>query len=959
MNEELDVTALAAQRVAELKALGQTAAHDAEKFWLELERVLLASDFVYETLLRHQAILQDADWIADIWQPGSLEQFKTEFQAYLNDQDAWAQESRLMAVLRHYRNIEMVRIIWRDVLEYADLWETTSRLSCLAELSLQAGLDFCEQELTTVLGRPTDANGHAARFTVLALGKLGAGELNLSSDIDLMFVFTAHGNTQGGRRSVENQHYFNQLGQKLIHVINKITADGFVFRVDMRLRPFGQSGPLAQAFISMETYYQSHGRDWERYALIKGRPVAGDLDAGYQLMDSLNSFIYRRYIDYSAFESLREMKSLISHQVKQKGQENNVKIGVGGIREIEFIAQAFQLIRGGQDRRFQVPKLRVVYQVIALDSLLPDKVVGELLEAYLFLRKVEHRLQAHQDRQTHTLPEDNKAMERLYLSLGFESQEEFLTTLASTRERVHEHFAGVVAPVGEEVKTEEDPFYLWWIGQLSTDEIQVLLTPDADLDAINAVIEAFQQSRAMRSAQTVALKRLDQLMPVLLKEIATYPNTIRVMERVFSVVTAIVRRSAYISLLNERSAVLTRLVKLCDASPWISEQLASHPILLDELLDAACMLSPPPRDDLASELDDQLARAPEHDLEEMLSIWRNFKRGHSLRVAAADTSGALELMKVSDYLSYMAEVILRTVQLWVWTQLTQQYGFPTCLDSSPVGGAESSRRRPEFLIIAYGKLGGYELSYGSDLDLVFLHNVDPGGKTDGEKSIDNMLFYTKAVQKITHILTARTISGTLYEVDLRLRPSGGSGLLVASLNNFERYQEERAWTWEHQALVRARAVAGPQEMMDQFECTRSNILGIKRDLATLRKEVVQMRTKMRDHLVKPLQEGQFDLKQGYGGLVDIEFIVQYGVLAWTHQYPQLIEYTDNMTLLDQLKALQLLPVADVEILQAAYLAYRSHIHELALQNTKMVVGINAVSDHASRVNQVWERLFNG
>ncbi len=955
-------------------------------FWQQLPQLFMASEFAADQLEKLWPLMFEGRWSDDdvssgqtasqhdtdtLWVPFEKGQQYHEqgLRRLINDRaDSGGgslleclPESTLLQCLRHYRNREMVRLIWRDVVGEADLWETTANLSEMASASLQMAIDYYTEHLIPTLGVPYSVDGEPQALAVLGLGKLGAMELNLSSDIDLIFVYEAQGSTSGGRREVDNQHYFITLGQKVINALHKVTEDGFVFRVDMRLRPFGSTGPLAQSFLTMENYYQTQGRDWERYALIKARPVAGKIQACQRLLDLLRPFIYRRYIDYSVFESLREMKGLIRQEVGKRGKAGNIKIGAGGIREIEFIAQVFQLVRGGQDGRLREPQIRRVYSVLQAECLLPDAVVCELMEAYQFLRTLEHRLQGYADRQTHELPSDGSVQQRIALSMGFEAWQGLSVALDQHRANVHGHFSGVVEEPGvaDEVDEALSPYRQWWFGRLSEEEALALIAPRcSDPERVLAFYKRFCSAPVMSHIQSIARERLNQLMPRLLQQACSRGELDIGLPRVLDVILSILRRSAYISLLNESPYALTHLISLCYASPWIAEQLAQQPILWDELLDAVSMLAPPPRDDLKMALAQDMARLPHHGQEEVMEQLRHFKHAHALRVAAAEVSGSMPIMRASDYLTYLAEVIIRAVRDQVWQAMTELYGHPGGLHADVIGRG-GQKIKEGLVIVAYGKLGGLELGYGSDLDLVFLHPALPQGMTEGERSIDNATFYARVVQKITHMLTVRTASGVLYDIDLRLRPSGGAGLLVSTIDSFDKYQREKAWTWEHQALVRARAIVGSSESVAKFEQVRRATLCTARDGVALKADVLAMRERMLEYLVtKQVKADEFDLKHSRGGIVDIEFMVQYAVLRWAHQYSELVEYTDNVRILDCLAKLALFTSEDVAQLKAAYLFYRSHIHRLALQNRKKIVPLSLVADHPAYVRRKWERLFN-
>ncbi|MBM7424601.1 bifunctional [glutamate--ammonia ligase]-adenylyl-L-tyrosine phosphorylase/[glutamate--ammonia-ligase] adenylyltransferase [Spongiibacter marinus] len=867
--------------------------------------------------------------------------------------DACSNADELAKTLRQFRYRHWLRLVWRDLNRLCDMVATTAELSALADVCVQQALAFLHRELCREWGEPQSADGRSQQLSVIAMGKLGAGELNLSSDIDLIFSYPEAGSTAGGPRSVDNQEFFIRLGQRLIKALDARTADGFVFRVDMRLRPYGQSGPLVVSFDAMEEYYQDQGRDWERYALIKARCIAGDEAANQRLMASLRPFTYRRYLDFSAIESLRDMKAMIQREVARRSLHNNIKLGAGGIREIEFIAQCFQLIRGGQEISLQQRPLRIILDELRDMELLPAPVVDELQAANVFLRNAEHAIQAWRDEQTQQLPDAPAPQAALALSMGYDSWEAFTAALAEHRQRVDEHFANIIAAPEEEGSTDRAAIQRWEV--LLNDPDADSLTEELQAAGYNDAAEVARRLLALLTGAGVqrmqgsARERLDDFLPLLLEQVQEAEDSGRAFLRLIPLIEAVLRRTAYLVLLMENPAALGRLVRLCDASPWVSRQLAAHPVLLDELLDASSLYSVPDKDGLRSELRQRLLRIPEDDLEAQMEALRYFRLAHVLRVAASEITGSLPLMKVSDYLTFIAETVMEFVVDIAWQNLVEKHGTP-CGDDP----------RRHFVILAYGKMGGIELGYGSDLDLVFVHDVPAGVVSDGERPLDGTMFYTRLGQRIIHILTAQTRLGQLYEVDMRLRPSGNSGLLVSSFSAFRDYQRGQAWTWEHQALVRARVVAGDPVLAEKFTELRADVLGSERDLAKLREDVLSMRDKMRQHLLPSGGEKnhEFDIKQGLGGIVDIEFMVQYAVLAWSHQHPPLHYHTDNIRILESLQQEGLIPEADARALIEAYIAFRSQSHRASLQEQKGQLSGEALAEERGAVRRIWQQIFD-
>ncbi|PMR67558.1 bifunctional [glutamate--ammonia ligase]-adenylyl-L-tyrosine phosphorylase/[glutamate--ammonia-ligase] adenylyltransferase [Halomonas heilongjiangensis] len=928
----------------------------------QLARVLAISSFVAETLVRHP------EWLLHLDASGELEVAPDAetLREWLGERlEAVEDEPALQSVMRRFRRARMLGIVWRDLTRPPgiDMWATAGAVSRLAETCLEGALGWLERHLEPRWGRPARRrDGGEQRLVVLGMGKLGAGELNLSSDIDLIFAFPEKGETEGGRKSLEHQEYFTKLGQKLIAALDPVTADGFAFRVDMRLRPLGDGGPLVGSFSSLAGYYQDQGREWERYAMLKARPVAGDREAGAELLAGLRPFVYRRYLDFGAIESLRELKALINREVRRKGMQSNIKLGPGGIREVEFVVQAFQLIRGGRDTELQVTSLKTALERLPELGLLPREVVDELLPDYLFLRDLEHVLQALEDRQTQRLPDDDLDRERVALALDMEDWPAVMGRLDEVRGRVRQHFDAVIADPEEEVEEADDgaaaavsleEWRALWRGELEDDEGQALLGDAGFGDPATAGrrLHSLRHSRQVQTMQRIGYERLEALMPLLLDAVAASEQPDTALERVLPLIEAVLRRTAYLALLRENPDALGHLMRLSGASPWIAEQLARYPILLDELLTPDTLYTPADKARLSDELRQALGRLPEDDEEAQLEALRVFKHAQTLHVAASDIVGTRHLMKVSDYLTYIAEVILEAVLAMAWKHLTRKHGFPQR------GDGERAGVDPEFLIVGYGKLGGIELGYGSDLDLVFIHDGAPQGSTDGERPLDNAVFFTRLGQRIIHLLTAVTPAGSLYEVDMRLRPSGNSGLLVSSLGAFADYQRDQAWTWEHQALVRARVVAGHERLAERFQAIRSEILGRSRDGGVLRDEVVKMRHKMREHLASKSEGEDFDLKHDPGGMVDIEFLCQYAVLSMAGDTPDLLAWSDNIRILETLEATGRLPGRDCQRLRDAYLAYRSAAHRASLTRA---AGRGRNADfhaHRQAVIELWQRLL--
>ncbi|HYW03251.1 MAG TPA: bifunctional [glutamate--ammonia ligase]-adenylyl-L-tyrosine phosphorylase/[glutamate--ammonia-ligase] adenylyltransferase [Gammaproteobacteria bacterium] len=939
-------TAVLLQQLAE--AAGDTAFLEAVEPG-ELARVLGASRFVGQWCVRRPselARLLAGDDLGRPMRPGELHRRVERAVGAPDGADT------LKRALREVRNRELVRIAWRDLARGAPLEETLEELSALAEACIAVALDVVEADLRRRWGTPRGADGEAQRLVVLGMGKLGGRELNFSSDIDLVFAFPEAGQTDGPRR-VDNEAFFTRVAQHLIQALADVTAEGFVYRVDTRLRPFGESGPMALNFGAMEHYYESHGREWERYAFVKARVVAGDRAAGEQLLETLRPFVYRRYIDYGVIESLREMKALIAREVRRKGLEDDIKLGRGGIREVEFIGQVFQLIRGGHERDLQERGILPVLDRLDDRGLLAPHMAAHLRDGYRFLRRVENRLQAVADRQTHQLPADPVERARLAFAMGYREWATLAAELDAHRQRIQEQFDQVFASpqtAQEEEAGGARDLELLWAGGLAEAEGREVLQRAGMQDVVRALaaLDGLRASAAFRTLSETGRARLARLVPLLIGAAGATASPDVCLERLLQVIEAIARRSTYLALLAENPMALSQLARLCAASPWITAFVARHPVLLDELLDPRTLYAPPERAGLENELAAVLRRSG--DLEEQMDGLRRFQQASMLRVAAADITGNVPVMHVSDFLTEIAEVVLAGALELAWTQLVERYGEPGCVE-------DGAWRAARFAIAGYGKLGGLELGYGSDLDLVFLH--DSGGAqqvTRGERSVDNAVFFARLAQRIIHLLSTVTPAGVAYEVDTRLRPSGRSGLLVTTLSGFETYQREEAWTWEHQALVRARVVAGAAPLADGFAAVRRRILGSPRDAEALRREVGEMRSRMRANLDRS-DDSRFDLKQGRGGIADIEFVVQYAVLLHAAACPAVLDFTDNIRILERFAEHALLPEADCRLLADAYRTYRKRIHELSLQEAPALVADDEFRDYREAVSGLWQRVI--
>ncbi|MCV9878515.1 bifunctional [glutamate--ammonia ligase]-adenylyl-L-tyrosine phosphorylase/[glutamate--ammonia-ligase] adenylyltransferase [Brenneria sp. KBI 447] len=909
------------------------------------QAVLALSDFVSD------ALTMNPDWWQSLHQqPPQAEEWRhypdwlREAVAEVND------EAALMTALRQFRRRILVRIAWSQILRTSTTEHTLKQLSELAETLIVFARDWLYQACCREWGTPCNAQGVPQPLLILGMGKLGGEELNFSSDIDLIFVYPENGQTQGGRRELDNAQFFTRLGQRLIKVLDQPTVDGFVYRVDMRLRPFGDSGPLVLSFSAIEDYYQEQGRDWERYAMVKARLLGGmDDDYSQELRNTLKPFVFRRYIDFSAIQSLRNMKGMISREVRRRDLRHNIKLGAGGIREIEFITQVFQLIRGGREPGLQQRALLPTLRHIGVLGLLGPEQVTTLSESYLFLRRLENLLQAIADEQTQTLPDDELNQQRLAWGMGCDDWTALQARLSRHMQGVRDVFNALIgddAPDGNAIPEHGGYCSLWQDSLDDTDLASLTphLTEPVREQLLRAII-GFRQDVAKRTIGPRGRDVLDQLMPNLLAEVCARQEADTILSRLTPLLLGIVTRTTYLELLLESRAALAQLIRLCAASPMVAGQLARYPLLLDELLDSATLYQPTAPDAYADELRQYLMRIPDDDEEQQLEAMRQFKQAQQLRIAAGDIAGVLPVMKVSDHLTYLAEAIIAAVVQQAWGKMVARYGQPSHLQQREGRG---------FAVIAYGKLGGWELGYGSDLDLVFLIDCPSDVMTDGERCIDGRQFYLRLAQRVMHLFSTRTSSGILYEVDARLRPSGAAGMLVSTIEAFDEYQRNEAWTWEHQALVRARMVYGESGVQQQFESIRRAILRRVRDADTLRKEVREMREKMRQHLANK-DRSLFDLKTDVGGITDIEFIAQYLVLCYAAQEPRLTRWSDNVRILELMAQYGVMEESEANALKLAYVTLRNELHHLALQELSGRVSQDRFVAERRQVQQSWNK----
>ncbi len=833
-------------------------------------------------------------------------------------------EAQLATALRNLRKRVMLHLITRDLGGLCNLSEVMHAMTVLAELAVKRAHIFTMQSLITQFGQPIgEDSGTPQEMLIIGMGKLGGGELNVSSDIDLIFSYPEEGNTNGDR-TLSNHEFFSRLGRRLISLINDLTADGFVFRVDMRLRPYGDSGPLAMSFAALEAYLVEQGREWERYAWIKARVISPHDSPRIAELEKLTQpFVFRKYLDFGAFDSMRKLHAQIRAEVARKDKHNNIKLGRGGIREIEFIAQVFQLIRGGRDARLRIRPTQKVLRQIGLDGELTPDVTARLDTSYIFLRNLEHRLQYLNDQQTQSLPEDESSQTIIASAMGYTRYNDLLATINPIREFVSAQFEAVF---GDKQGNSE---LAGWHEGSDLDELNTLLQGlgYSDTASLSDTLQQLRTGNRYRQLPDISRQRLEALIPKFLKLCASEKNREIALRRTLTLLEAIARRASYLAFLAEYPKALPRLVRMLSASAWAGDYLTQHPILLDELLDTRELYDAP---DWAS-LDVQLAaRLAEHagDTEREMDVLRQFQQVQTFHLLSMDLQGILPLEKLSDHLSDLADMLLRHTLKLCWRDIRKKH-----------------QEHPQFAIIAYGKLGGKELGYASDLDLVFLYD-DPHP--------DAGLIYGRLAQRINTLLSSFTAAGRLYEVDLRLRPNGESGLLVNSIEAFNEYQRNHAWVWEHQALTRARFCAGDATVGASFEHIRTEILRLPRELNALKSSILDMRQKMHDG--HPNTTDLFDIKHDRGGMVDIEFMVQFLVLAYAKKHPSLTANSGNLALLQTAAELGLIEKKSSDGVRETYRQLRLTQHQMRLNNLN-ACRIESNKLDTSSVSSLWKKLL--
>ncbi|PSJ79450.1 bifunctional [glutamate--ammonia ligase]-adenylyl-L-tyrosine phosphorylase/[glutamate--ammonia-ligase] adenylyltransferase [Neisseria iguanae] len=834
-------------------------------------------------------------------------------------------EEELAKQLRELRRYVVSQIIVRDVNRLADLDEVTRTITLFADFAINIALDFSYAYYQDMYGTPIGRyTGEPQHLSVVAMGKAGGYELNVSSDIDLIFVYPESGSTDG-KRDLDNQAFFTRVGKKLIALLNDVTADGWVFRVDMRLRPDGGSGALVLSETALEQYLIQQGREWERYAWCKGRvvtPYPNDIKG------LIRPFVFRKYLDYSAYSAMRSLHRQIRNEVSKKGLADNVKLGAGGIREVEFIAQIFQMIRGGQMRALQLKGTQETLLKLEELGILPSGQVRMLLEAYRFLRAVEHRLQYWGDQQTQTLPTTPEQQQFLAESMGFTDYAAFSDSLNAHRRRVNALFNEILSDSESDI--DENNHEWLWAWQEEPDEYErskQLNKHGFHAERVAARLDHLRSSHKYRHLSAHAQPRFDAMVPAFIQAAAAQPNPTDTFMRLMDFLENISRRSAYLAFLNEHPQTLQQLAGIMSQSSWVAAYLTQYPILLDELISTQLLETDFDWPKLAAELSDGLNNC-KHDTEAQMDVLRHFQHAQLFRLAVQDLAGLWTIEALSDELSALADTVITAALPSVWADMPKKH-----------------RDTPQFAVISYGKLGGKELGYTSDLDLVYLFDdSDP----------DAQDVYIRFARRLTNWLSAPTGAGTLYDVDVRLRPNGDSGFLAQSVAAFEKYQRENAWTWEHQSLTRARFICGMPEIQTAFDRIRADILTTERDTAKLASEIIDMREKM----FPTHPPADSNVKYARGGVVDVEFIVQYLILAHAHQHPELLDNYGNIALLNITADCGLIDKNLAEQSRTAYRFYRQQQHNTKLRDIGKVEVNDVLLRHYDRVRTLWREVFS-
>ena len=904
----------------------------------KIEKLAVASPYALAQLQRHPELVE---------QLSTLDEFRLDAQIIDVTGDEKIDIDQVKRELRLYRHRKLVEIIFLDVVENNSLQSTLLHLSDLADQLIGCALDVCQRQLSAKHGQPLEASGEHMGLNIIAMGKLGGRELNFSSDIDLICCYESDGELTGYGQ-LTHQEYFSRVVRQLNQLLSDTTADGFVYRVDLRLRPWGESGPVVLNHSALEHYYQLHGREWEQYAMVKARIISGSDSSRESLATMLRPFVFRKYLDYRVFDGLATLKSKIDTQAKSRGMRVNIKVGQGGIREIEFFVQAFQILRGGRNRELQCSGIFDSFEALRRHKIVDETSIDKLLAAYSFLRLLENRIQMYDDQQTHDLPDDPARQKRIAASMDAGDWDSLVETLQQHRQQVSACFNDLF-------RQEETPRPAAVIDDSFAEGIEdgrqwdfIEESGIAQSQEITAQLNRFLQSKAWNFMSARAKQRFGVLLPGLLEAIRFSECPDVLFERLLRLFSSIAGRSVYFELLFQNEALLQRLATLFDRSEWISGEVSQYPMLLENLIQSGDQQ----RFDktlLQKRLAQQLSTI-EGDTELELDSLRLFKREQTLVIACAELAGEIGATEVSRYLCDLAEVVLDAVYRLADKALRQQYGDPECTEAGV-------RRGASLAIIGYGKLGGLEMHYQSDLDLIFLHDSNGEAQyTSGDKTIENSVFFARLAQKIISMTSVLTASGKLYEIDSRLRPEGSSGLLVSPSSAYLRYQLEKAWTWEHQALVRARLVAGSETLREEFDAIRKQVLTLPREPEELGKAIVDMRERIY-RAKRPPEGDRIDIKQSRGGMVDIEFMVQYWVLLQANSIGSDCLYSDNISLLEALFRKDLITGSQSQLVEI-YQDYHRLLHQSVLQNQSAEMDAELVAEQRAQVKNCWNECFS-
>jgi len=909
-----------------------------DSFKGKIESLAIASSYALGQLARNPEILQNLH---------NLKHFELDELEILSADENPPKIEQIKRSLRLYRHLKLIEIIYLDVIGKISLEQTLLHLSDLADLLTRVALESSYRHLVGKHGQPLDENGNQMELNIIAMGKLGGRELNFSSDIDLICCYANEGELSGyGRLSY--QEFFTRVTRLFVQLLNDKSEDGFVYRVDLRLRPWGESGPVVLTHAALEHYYQLHGREWEQYAMIKARVITGsDSDRQY-IASILRPFVYRKYHDYRVFEGLATLKDKIALQAKSRSMQDNIKLGNGGIREIEFFVQAFQILKGGRNRQLQTTQILDCFDVLQQQNIVAAKTITDLKEAYIFLRMIENRIQMLNDEQSHSPPESSLSRERIAQSMGYAEWTAVSHLIQAHRDKVSEHFA-------ELFKREAKPGATVMISDSVGDEKTELQQIEyiasfglSDAEGINSSLMAFFASKAWGFMSARAKQRFSILIPGILTQICLSEQQPALFKRLLNLFSSIAGRSVYFDLLYQNKALLAKLVSLFDKSEWIAQEVASYPMLLEHLIQSGDPNHRFDRTELQQNLQLQLKNVVD-DTELELDVLRLFKRDQTIVIAIAELSEEIGTSEVGLYLSELAEIVLKAVYELASKAMYKQYGKPEYIDQGVKQVAGLS-------IIGYGKLGGQELHYQSDLDVIFLHNSQAENQlTSGPKSIDNAMYFARLAQKIISMTSVLTSSGKLYEIDSRLRPDGSSGLLVSSIRAFHQYQLEKAWTWEHQALIRARYVAGSRKLIPEFKQLRCEVLSLPRDPRRLQKEITEMRDKMYQSK-RPVEGDMKNIKHSRGCMVDIEFMVQYWTLLQANKIASIGSYSDNISLLNELFRLNLISSSQFQLVDI-YRTYHHWLHATVLQNRPAEIESEVIIDEVNHVINCWNECF--